>query len=123
MNQIRPNSGEIVRPQEQLPAGSLWTPVQGQEVRDLITHLKFDRESSERIVSEAVDVLSKSIPPTAAQTFLVNLQSGWRTIYNSRRTESGDYSKTQNQKNVRASLMCLLIGEIRDSQISGDRRS
>ena len=77
MNQIRPNSGEIVSPQEQLPAGSLWTPVQGQEVRDLITHLKFDRESSERIVSEAVDVLSKSIPPTASAESTTGLVLGY----------------------------------------------
>jgi hypothetical protein len=77
MNHVRPSSGETVSPKEELPAGSLWTPVQGQEVRDLITHLKFDRQSSERIVSEAAGVLSKSIPPTAAPESTTGLVLGY----------------------------------------------
>jgi len=77
MNEVRPSFGEIVSPQDELPAGSLWTPVQGQEVRELIKHLKFDRESSERIVSEAVGVLSKSIPPTAAPESTTGLVLGY----------------------------------------------
>lgn len=77
MNQVRPNAGETISPQDSLPAGSLWTPVQGQEVRDLIAHLKFDRESSERIVSEAAGVLSKSIPPTATQESTTGLVLGY----------------------------------------------
>jgi hypothetical protein len=77
MNQAKSNAGETITPQEELPAGSLWTPVQGQEVKDLIAHLKFDRDSSERIVWEAVGVLSKSIPPTAAPQSTTGLVLGY----------------------------------------------
>lgn len=63
MSQSTSSLAQIITPQDQLPSGTLWTPVQGQEVSSLVTHLKFDRESSDRLVSEAVGVLSQCIPP------------------------------------------------------------
>lgn len=63
MSQSSSAFAQIITPHDQLPAGTLWTPSQGQEVTSLIAHLKFDPESSDRLVSEAVDVLSKCIPP------------------------------------------------------------
>lgn len=77
MSQRSPNAGETISPQDELPAGSLWMPVQGQEVRDLVAHLEFDRESSDRIVSEATGVLSKSIPPSASPQTTTGLVLGY----------------------------------------------
>lgn len=77
MNSINPNSGETISPHDDLPAGSLWMPLQGQEVRDLVAHLQFDRGSSDRIVSEATSVLSKSIPPHASPQSTTGLVLGY----------------------------------------------
>jgi hypothetical protein len=63
MSQSSSTIAQIIAPQDQPPAGSLWVPVQGEEVRSLVAHLQFDRESSDRLVSEAVGVLSKCVPP------------------------------------------------------------
>jgi hypothetical protein len=63
MSQSSSTIPQIITPQDQLPVGSLWIPVQGEEVRSLVAHLQFDRESSDRLVSEAVGVLSKCVPP------------------------------------------------------------
>lgn len=77
MNQPSPNAGETISPKDELPPGSLWMPVRGQEVRDLVAHLEFDRESSDRIVSEAAGVLSKSIPPSAEPQTTTGLVLGY----------------------------------------------
>ena len=77
MNSGNPNSGETISPQDDLSPGSLWTPVQGQEVRNLLAHLQFDRDSSDRIVSEATSVLSKCIPPNAPTGSTTGLVLGY----------------------------------------------
>jgi hypothetical protein len=56
-------SGETITPQDGLPPGTLWLPLQGAETRDLITHLELGRESGERIIAEATGILGKCIPP------------------------------------------------------------
>jgi len=57
------SNGETITPQDELPKGSHWIPLQGEEVRDLVDHLKLDADSTERIISEATSILSKCIPP------------------------------------------------------------
>jgi hypothetical protein len=57
------NSGEIITPREGLPPGNLWVPLRGQELHELIDHLELGEESSERLVTEATNILSKCIPP------------------------------------------------------------
>jgi len=71
------SNGETITPQSDLPPGSMWTPLQGSEVRDLITHLRLDSDSSERIISEATNILSKCIPPQLAGESTTGLVLGY----------------------------------------------
>lgn len=63
MSPVDAGNGETITPQNDMPRGSLWLPLQGAEVRELVTHLALDRESGERLVSEATGILGKCIPP------------------------------------------------------------
>jgi hypothetical protein len=38
MNSSDSDSGEIISPEDALPSGSIWMPVQGHEVRGLLAH-------------------------------------------------------------------------------------
>ncbi len=69
--------GETITPQDDMPPGSLWLPLQGNEVRDLVTHLDLGRESSERLVSEATGILSKCIPPQGPADSTTGLVLGY----------------------------------------------
>ncbi len=69
--------GETITPQEDLPSGSLWLPLQGDEVRELIAHLDLGRESSERMVAEATSILSKCIPPQGPTESTTGLVLGY----------------------------------------------
>ncbi len=77
MNQFNASVGQTISPQDAIPAGSLWIPVRRQEVANLLAHLDFDRESADRIVSEAVSVLGKCVPPTAAAQTTTGLVLGF----------------------------------------------
>jgi hypothetical protein len=69
--------GETITPQDGLPSGSLWVPLQGAEVRELVAHLDLGRESSERIVTEATSILSKCIPPQGPAESTTGLVLGY----------------------------------------------
>lgn len=69
--------GELITPQDELPPGSLWLPMRGAEVRDLLAHLNLDRESSERLAAEATNILSKCLPPEAAAESTTGLVLGY----------------------------------------------
>jgi len=71
------SNAETITPQSDLPPGSLWAPVQGSEVRDLIAHLRLDSDSSERIVSEATNILSKCSPPQLSGESTTGLVLGY----------------------------------------------
>jgi hypothetical protein len=77
MSTTNSNGGEMISPQDDLPAGSLWMPVRGQEVKDLVDQLRLDRESSDRIVSEAASILGKSAPPGASPSSITGLVLGY----------------------------------------------
>lgn len=77
MKRIVPNIGETISPRDEIPSGSLWMPTQGPEVTNLLAHLQFDRDSSDRIVEEAAGVLSKCIPPIAAPDTTTGLVLGY----------------------------------------------
>lgn len=70
-------NGETITPQDELPPGSLWLPLQGGEVRDLLTHLRLDGDSSERVVAEATNILSKCIPPHGQSESTTGLVLGY----------------------------------------------
>ena len=77
MNAADPNRGEIITPQNDVPPGSLWLPLQGAETRELIEHLDLGQNSSERLVYEATSVLSKCIPPQGAAESTTGLVLGY----------------------------------------------
>jgi hypothetical protein len=77
MNSEDTSSAETITPQDTLPPGTLWTPVRGPEVRDLIAHLELGPESSERVISEATSVLSKCIPPEGSADSTTGLVLGY----------------------------------------------
>jgi hypothetical protein len=70
-------NGETITPQDDMPPGSLWLPLQGAEVRELVTHLDLGLESSERLVSEATGILSKCIPPQGPADSTTGLVLGY----------------------------------------------
>src|SRR5580704_5960784 len=70
-------NAETITPQDDMPPGSLWLPLQGAEVRDLVTHLDLGRESSERLVSEATGILGKCIPPQGPADSTTGLELGY----------------------------------------------
>ncbi len=70
-------SGETITPQDELPPGSLWVPLQGAEVRELVGHLNLDGDSSERVVAEATSILSKCIPPHGPSESTTGLVLGY----------------------------------------------
>lgn len=71
------SNGETITPQDELPKGSLWIPLQGHEVRELVEHLNLGQDSSDRIVSEATSILSKCIPPQSAADSTTGLVLGY----------------------------------------------
>ena len=71
------SSGEIITPQEGLPPGNLWVPLRGHELRELVEHLELGEESSERLVTEATNILSKCIPPQTAGDSTTGLVLGY----------------------------------------------
>ncbi len=70
-------NGETITPQDELPPGSLWLPLQGAEVRELVTQLRLDADSSERVVAEATNILSKCIPPHGPSESTTGLVLGY----------------------------------------------
>jgi hypothetical protein len=71
------NNSETITPQDEAPPGSLWTPMQGQEARELVAHLNLDPDSNERIISEATNILSKCIPPQSSADSATGLVLGY----------------------------------------------
>jgi hypothetical protein len=71
------STGEIITPQESLPPGNLWVPLRGHELRELVEHLDLDADSSERLVTEAANILSKCIPPQTAGDSTTGLVLGY----------------------------------------------
>lgn len=71
------SSGEIITPQEELPPGNLWIPLQGHEVHELVQHLQLGDDSSERLVTEATNILSKCIPPMTSGESTTGLVLGY----------------------------------------------
>jgi len=71
------NDGEVIRPQEELPPGSLWVPLQGRELQGLLEHLSLDRDSKDRLASEAASILGKCIPPQATSDATTGLVLGY----------------------------------------------
>lgn len=71
------SNGEIITPQEVLPPGNLWVPLRGHELRELVEHLELGDESSERLVTEATNILSKCIPPQTAGDSTTGLVLGY----------------------------------------------
>jgi hypothetical protein len=72
-----PQSGETITPQDSLPQGSLWIPMQGPETHDLLTHLRLDQDSTERIAQEATHILSKCAPPASIAQSTTGLVLGY----------------------------------------------
>jgi len=71
------DGGEVIIPQEELPPGSLWVPLQGPEVQGLLEHLSIDRESKDSLAGEAATILGKCIPPQGAQDSTTGLVLGY----------------------------------------------
>jgi hypothetical protein len=71
------SSGETITPQESLPPGNPWVPLRGQELHELVDYLQLGEESSERLVSEATNILSKCIPPHTAGDSTTGLVLGY----------------------------------------------
>ena len=71
------SNGETITPQDEMPKGSLWIPLRGHEVRELVEHLNLGQDSSERIVSEATSILSKCIPPQSSADSTTGLVLGY----------------------------------------------
>jgi hypothetical protein len=71
------SNGETITPQETLPPGNLWVPLRGHELRELVEHLELGDESSERLVTEAINILSKCIPPQTAGDSTTGLVLGY----------------------------------------------
>jgi len=72
-----PNDGELITPQEELPPGSLWVPLQGAEIQGLLDHLRLDRDSKETLETEAATILGKCIPPRAQAESTTGLVLGY----------------------------------------------
>jgi hypothetical protein len=72
-----PQDAELIAPQEDLPPGSLWVPLQGAEIRGLLEHLSLDRDSKDRLATEAATILGKCIPPQAAANPTTGLVLGY----------------------------------------------
>lgn len=70
-------NGELITPRDELPPGSLWLPVRGAEVRNLLAHLHLDDESTERLAAEATNILSKCLPPQGAAESTTGLVLGY----------------------------------------------
>ena len=70
-------SDETITPRDELPPGSLWSPLRGDEVRDLIAHLGLDDESSERVAAEATTILSRCLPPRGTAESTTGLVLGY----------------------------------------------
>jgi hypothetical protein len=68
---------EVITPQDELPPGSLWVPVQGAEVQSLLQHLSLDRDSKDRLSAEAATILGKCIPPQGTADSTTGLVLGY----------------------------------------------
>jgi hypothetical protein len=73
----RNDSGELITPGDQLPAGNLWVPVRGLEVQSLMEHLTLDSDSKNRLVTEAATILGKCIPPHVGADSTTGLVLGY----------------------------------------------
>jgi hypothetical protein len=71
------NDGEVITPQEELPPGSLWVPLQGAEIQGLLDHLPLDGDSKDNLGSEAATILGKCIPPQAQPQSTTGLVLGY----------------------------------------------
>ena len=71
------SNGEVIIPRESQQSRGTWAPIQGQEVRNLIRHLALDAESSDRLVSEAAEVLSQCISPAQPGNSTTGLVLGY----------------------------------------------
>lgn len=77
MSSSIPTNGETITPQDRLRRGSLWIPLRGPEVAELVRHLGLDGDSSERVVAEATNILSKCIPPRGGSESTTGLVLGY----------------------------------------------
>lgn len=71
------DSGEVISPRDEPSPGSLWVPVQGAEAQGLVEHLPLDRDSKDRLVSEAAMILGKCMPPHGAPDSMTGLVLGY----------------------------------------------
>ena len=72
-----PEDAELIVPQEELPPGSLWVPLQGAEIQGLLEHLSLDRESKNTLATEAATILGKCIPPQSSAESTTGLVLGY----------------------------------------------
>jgi hypothetical protein len=70
-------NAETITPQDAMPPGSRWVPLQGAEVRELVAHLALGSASSELLVSEATGILGKCIPPQGPADSTTGLVLGY----------------------------------------------
>lgn len=70
-------NGQTITPRDELPPGSLWVPLRGPEVRDLLAHLRLDDQSTERLADEATNILSKCLPPRGTAESTTGLVLGY----------------------------------------------
>jgi Z1 domain len=68
---------QIITPQTRRQPLTLWQPIQGSEVDALIQHLGLDPRSSERITSEATNILSRCAPPQGRHDSTTGLVLGY----------------------------------------------
>lgn len=72
-----PNDADLIVPQEELPPGSLWVPLQGAEIQGLLEHLSLDHDSKDRLATEAATILGKCIPPQVGSESTTGLVLGY----------------------------------------------
>jgi hypothetical protein len=72
-----PEDAELIVPQEELPPGSLWVPLQGAEIQGLLEHLSLDRDSKNTLATEAATILGKCIPPQSSAESTTGLVLGY----------------------------------------------
>lgn len=75
------NSNEQIEVLESTPAGVLWNPVVGPETIDLLNYFRkekhLDEEGCANIQGEATNILSKCVPPKAAEGSVTGLVVGY----------------------------------------------
>ncbi len=71
------HDGELITPGDEGPAGSLWVPIRGPELQNLLDHVPLDPESKHRLATEAATILGKCIPPHGGAESTTGLVLGY----------------------------------------------